>query len=682
MTLVIAAASLMASPHITATPSPRSAAAPAAQITFSKDIAPIVFAKCAMCHHPGGSAPFSVLTYDAARRQATQMALATEAGFMPPWKADPAFGGDFIGQPHLTVAEKDLIARWAADGAPEGDPRDLPTPPVFTEGWQIGTPDLIVSPPVYTLPPEGTDVFRIFVIRLPVTSMKYVRAVEFRPGNPRVVHHANIRIDATPASRRFDDADPAPGYEGLIAHSAVYPDGHFLGWTPGQVSPLLPKGLAWRLNPQTDLVVEVHMQPNGRSEQVQPSIGLYFGSDPPERTPAMLRLGRQSIDIPAGDPHYTIGDSYVLPVDVEVQAIQPHAHYRAKQVTGVATLPDGSVRPLIRISDWDFRWQHVFRYVTPFKLPKGTTLSMQYVYDNSAENPRNPVIPPREVFWGQRSGDEMGDLWIQVLTESDRDLAVLTEEFGRKVTAEDVIGYERWIQSEPKSAALHDDVAMLYLRLNRPNDAVRHFAISAGLQPSAQASFNLGTALTLAGQARAAIQQYEAALALRPGYAQAHTNLGSVLLQQGQTAAALVHLDQALALDPASLQAHYSAGIANEQLGALDKAVEHFRRALQIQPESAEVQANLAWLLSVADDDRLRDPALAVKLAERSVELTGRRDAAALDVLAAAYASAGAYDRADTAATAALALGPPNAADITARRELYRAQTPYRLPAR
>jgi tetratricopeptide (TPR) repeat protein len=681
VTLALAAAVIVtagfASPAIGA-----SRSAEAAPVTFSKDIAPVVFAKCAMCHHPGGSAPFSVMTYDSARRHATQMAEATRNGFMPPWKADPAFGGEFVGQSHLTAAEIDRFAQWAAAGAPEGDPGDMPAPPAFTEGWQIGTPDLVVSPPAYDLPPEGTDVFRIFVVPLPVTALKYVRAVEFRPGNPRVVHHANIRIDSTPASRRFDDADPAPGYEGLIAHSAVYPDGHFLGWTPGQVSPLLPKGLAWRLNPGTDLVVEIHMQPNGRHEEVQPSIGLYFGSDPPERTPVMLRLGRQSIDIPAGDAHYTIGDSYVLPVDVEVEAVQPHAHYRATRVTGIATLPDGTVRPLIRITDWDFRWQHVYRYVEPFTLPKGTTLSMEYVYDNSAENPRNPVLPPRRVYWGQRSADEMGDLWIQVLTKNDRDLALLSEEFGRKVTAEDVIGYERWIQSEPTSAALHDDVATLYLRLNRPDAAVRHFAISAGLKPSAQASFNLGTALTLAGETRAAVEQYEHALVLRPDYAQAHTNLGSVLLQQGQTALALEHLDAALGIDPASVQAHYSAGIANEQLGRIEPAIDHFRRALHLRPDFPQAQSSLAWLLAVAGDARLRDPAQAVSLAERAAALTGRRDAAALDALAAAYASAGIYDRAVATATEALALGPPNAAEITARRELYRAETPYRLAAR
>jgi hypothetical protein len=213
---------------------------------------------------------------------------------MPPWKAEPV-SGDFIGQQRLSDGEIDLIQRWVDGGALEGDPRDLPPQPRIASGWELGKPDLIVSlSQAYTLAAEGSDVFRIFVIPLPTDRLRYVRGLEFHPGNPKVVHHANIRIDRTPASRTFDAQDPEPGYEGLMAHSAVYPEGHFLGWTPGQVAPLLPKGLAWRLDRGTDLVVELHMQPSGKPERVQPTVGLFFGDDPPERTPLMLRLGRQN----------------------------------------------------------------------------------------------------------------------------------------------------------------------------------------------------------------------------------------------------------------------------------------------------------------------------------------------------------------------------------------------------
>ena len=258
-------------------------------VTFTKDVAPIVFQHCASCHHPGGAGPFSVLSYSSARAHARQIADVTRRGYMPPWKPAPG-SGPFVGENRLTAAERDVLQRWVDGGAPEGT-SPLPAVPAISAGWQLGTPDLIVSLPKYEVDATGTDVFRIFVVALPTNVTRYVRGLEFRPGNSNIVHHANIRVDRTPTSRQLDDEDPEPGYDGLLAHSATYPDGHFLAWTPGQAAPLLPKGLAWRLEPGTDLVVELHLQPTGKRESVQPTIGLFFTNDPPERTPGMVRLG-------------------------------------------------------------------------------------------------------------------------------------------------------------------------------------------------------------------------------------------------------------------------------------------------------------------------------------------------------------------------------------------------------
>ena len=203
-------------------------AAPAGPVTFARDVAPIVFERCAVCHHPNGSAPFSLLTYATARPHATQIAAVTRTRVMPPWKSEPGYG-DFIGHRPLTDGEIRVLQRWLEDGAAEGDPADLPTPPQWTDGWQLGIPDLVVAlTQPYMLAAEGTDVSRVFVLPIPIERMRYVRGIEFRPGNAKVVHHANIRIDRTPASRVLDEQDPAPGYDGLLSHSAVYPDGHFL----------------------------------------------------------------------------------------------------------------------------------------------------------------------------------------------------------------------------------------------------------------------------------------------------------------------------------------------------------------------------------------------------------------------------------------------------------------------
>jgi len=625
--------------------------------TYTRDIAPLLAERCGMCHVPEGSAPFSLLTYADAKRYAAEIAAATRKRYMPPWKADPE-NGPFAGQRPLTGDEIDRIQQWVAGGAVEGEraderatfPQKSAAPAQQSSGWRLGRPDLIVTlPQAYSLQAEGTDVFRIFVIPLPVTKTRFVRGLEFRPGNPRV-HHANIRLDKTGASRALDAADPGPGYSGLIARSANYPEGHFLGWTPGQVAPLLPKDLGWRLDPHTDLVIETHMQPSGRPETVQPSIGLYFSDTPPTRTPAMLRLSRQNIDIPAGDAQYIVSDSYVLPVDVAVQAVQPHAHYRARDIVGEATLPDGTTRRLIHIADWDFRWQHVFRFEHPLHLPKGTTLSMRWSYDNSPNNPRNPERPPKRALWGQHSSDEMGDLWIQVLTGNEADLVTLTRQFRAKAAAEDINGYEAEIERHPGDTGLHDDVALLYLEVGRPAGAVAHFQKSLAVKGrSAPAHYNLGTALSAAGRLDQAAEQYRQAIQIDPKYANAHNNLGGVLLAQGKR----------------------------------DEALAAYREAVRLRPQSASGLENLAWVLATGFRPSPREIGEAVDTAERVVGLTGRRDARGLDVLAAAYAAAGDFERAQNAATAALRLlsaAEPLVTDIRQRLELYRQRRRYIAP--
>lgn len=616
-------------------------------ITFAKDIAPLIFDRCASCHRPKGPAPFSLLTYADVRQRASQIAAVIERRFMPPWKAASG-AGEFVGQKPLGDGEIGLIRQWVNEGSIEGDGRELSPAPRFSEGWQLGTPDLVATiPKAFTLKADGTDVFRIFVIPLPIDSTRYVRGLEFQPGNARVVHHANLRLDHTIASRDLDARDPAPGYDGLMARSAVYPDGHFLGWTPGQIAPLVPSNMAWRLDPGTDLVVQLHMQPSGTVEDVQPSIGLYFGNEPPTRTPTILRLGSQGIDIAPGEARYIVTDSYVLPVDVELQAVQPHAHYRLRIAEGVATLPDGSSKMLIEIEDWDFRWQHVYRYTAPVPLPKGTRVAMRYEYDNSADNPRNPQHPPRRVFWGQRSFDEMGDLWFQFTTGSDHDRMALNTEIQKKMTAEDIVGYETMLGANPQDAELHDDAALLYLSVGSALDAVRHFRASAQLRPGvAAAHFNLGTALSVAGRLDEAVRAYRQALALSPDYARAHNNLGMVLATQGRGGQALEHLREAVRLDSANAQA----------------------------------QRNLAWHIATAAATTISAASEAVAAGERAATLTDHRDAHVLDALAAAYAAAGMFERARATAERAIVLTRDESLRraMQERLELYHQRRPYR----
>lgn len=564
------------------------ASASAQDVTFTKDIAPIVFKSCVSCHRKGGPAPFALTTYDEVRRRATQIATVTRSRFMPPWKVEPGVG-HFVGQDPLTDTQVSLLEAWAKNGAPQGELAALPPVPDLPDGWLLGKPDLVVKPPgAFTLQAQPTDVFRIFAIRLPVTRRTYVRGIEFHPGNPRVVHHANIRIDRTDATRKLDEADPLPGYDGLMPRSAEYPDGHFLGWTPGQVAPLVSGDLAWTLEPGSDLVVQLHLQPSGAVEQVLPEIGLYFSDRPPSRIPTILRLGSQSIEIPPGEPRYVIRDAYTLPVDADLLAVQPHAHYRAREIRGTAHLPDGTSRVVMHITDWDFRWQHVYREVTPIRLPKGTRLSMEYTYDNSAENARNPQLPPAKVYWGQRSRDEMGDLWFQLLATNDRDRQLMSAQIATKMTVEDIAGYETMLRVDPNDAELHDDVALLYMGVGQMAPAVRHFEASVALKPdSAAARFNLGTAQAQAGLLDQAVGSFRAALARRSDYALAHGNLGQVLLAQGKTGDALKHLQEAVRLDAANPQALFGLAEAYAAVGSFDLAIETIDRAIKLpMPEA------------------------------------------------------------------------------------------------
>jgi mono/diheme cytochrome c family protein len=508
--VVILGALLPAPPAQTQTP---------ASVTFARHIAPLVFEYCAQCHQPGGVAPFSLLTYEDVRPRAARIADVTRDRYMPPWKADPA-SGDFIGVRHLTAAQLDLIQRWVRDGAPEGDPRDLPAPPRPTAGWPLGTPDLIVTMPALTLAAGDGDVFRTFVMPIPVDSVKYVRAVHFRPAAAHVVHHANIRVDRTPASRELDRADPSAGYEGVMATSARFPDGHFLAWTPGQAPTAAPRGLAWRLEPGTDLVVQLHLQPGGLSRQVQAVAGFYFDSEPPSRIPSIVKLSRQDLDIPAGRAAHVVEDSFTLPVDVELQAVQPHAHTRARDVRGVARLPDGSMKTLISIPDWDFRWQHLFRYVAPLALPKGTTVAMRITYDNSAANPRNPTRPPARAQYGWQTNDEMGEIYMQLLTRSERDRDLLERTHERTAIADDIVGYESLIRRQvPNAAALRGELPYLYLSLGQAHEGL--------------------------GELIAAEQAYRAAVRLAPNAAGARERLGTVLMKRGAVdeAQQYLHLD-------------------------------------------------------------------------------------------------------------------------------------------
>jgi Tfp pilus assembly protein PilF len=547
--------------------------APGNSVTFAADVGPLLSRRCAGCHHPGGPGPFSVLDYEQAAARADDIVEAVESRVMPPWPPEPGFGGPFVGEQRISNAELALLRRWAAAGAPRGDAPMEAAPLAVHEhpaSWEQGTPDLIVSSPEpFVLEPDGGDVFRNFAVALPLDRARFVRRIEFLPGNHVVTHHANMRIDPSLASIHLDEQDPAPGYAGVGSPTAAFPEGYFLGWTPGQVAPLVDPGLAWRIGAYSTLVVELHLVPSKQAERVDFKVGFYFSDAPPTRTPVMLRLGRQDIDIPAGAREHIVRDTYKLPADVEVVSVQPHAHTLARQVKGWATLPDGRRRWLIFIKRWDFHNQHVYRFEQPPVLPAGTTVEMEYTYDNSAAS------PPRRVRWGQHTADEMGDLWLQLLPTDSRVLPALSREVRAKMVADNVAGFRVMLDRDPENALVRANLAEALLHSGKRGDALRHLRAHVRLEPdSAIAHANLGTALSVSGQQQDALREFQRALALDPKHVPAHTGIGVALLDRGDVEGALAAFRRAMQIDPRAASAHNNTGVALERLGRAADALE------------------------------------------------------------------------------------------------------------
>jgi len=448
----------------------------------------------------------------------------------------------------------------------------MPARPSWSGRWQLGEPDLILQTGVYTLRATGDDMYRNFVLPIPGGETRYVKAWEFLPGNTRVVHHATMQFDTAGTSHQLDANDPEPGYEGLIAHSVANPDGFFLDWGPGHSPYVAPEGMAWPLRPGTDLVMMLHLRPSGRTETLQGTLGLYFSKEPPTRTPTLVRLTRQNLDIAAGEARYPVVDSVTLPVEVDVYTVQPHAHYLAREIKGFANLPDGTQRALIYVRDWNFDWQGIYRYARPVRLPAGTTIRMEYVYDNSAANPRNPHSPPRRVIYGQRTTDEMAELWFQVVARTPGDREKLISYMQAHVFREEIVGHEKMLEADPHNTALHNGVALLHASVGNLDRAAAHFGDALRDNPdSPAANYNVGMALLLQGRVDEAAGYFAKALSLDPDYAQGHDGLGQVRQRQGNTTEALQHFREAVRLAPGNADARrHLADLERELAGKTD----------------------------------------------------------------------------------------------------------------
>jgi len=402
----------------------------AAPVTFSGDIAPIVYKQCTGCHRPGEAAPFSLISYEDVAKRGKLIAAVTKSRYMPPWKAEPA-SFHYKDERRLTDAQIGMIQDWVKQGMPRGDESLMPAVPHFPEGWQLGTPDLIVEMPKgFQVPAEGADIYRNFVIPLDLKTDQWVTAIDLRPSSRGVVHHVLYFADTSGEARKADASDTSEE-GGMKFTRGMIPMG---GVAVGAQPHLLPNGLALRLPKGSDLVFQYHFHPTGKAETEKSKIGLYFAKQAPEHTLTGIQLPPvfglfSNVKIPPGTKDFTVRDSYVLPVDVEAISVGAHAHYIGKTMKLTATLPNGEVQTLLQINDWDFSWQDRYFFADPVTLPKGTRLDGEVTWDNSAENSRNPSSPPISVRWGEQSKDEMGTVGLQVIPKAESDLLTLTADY-------------------------------------------------------------------------------------------------------------------------------------------------------------------------------------------------------------------------------------------------------------
>ena len=589
----------------------------AAPVTFAHDIAPIVYRYCAPCHRPGEAGPFPLLRYADVKSHARQIADVTRRRYMPPWAPEAGYG-HFAGERRLSDTQVALIAEWVGEGAPEGTPSEAPPLPKFEEGWQLGTPDLILeAQAAYALPASGPDVYWNFVIPAAVATTRYVRAIEIRPGDKRLVHHANLYVDRARSARRQEIAEGQgfPGMDVAIERPAAEPDdGHFLFWKPGGTPYVEPDGFAWRLDPGSDLVLNAHLQPSGKREQVRPSIGLYFTDRPPEKFPMLVELEHDGVlDIPAGNRDFLVSDDFRLPLDVDVLAVYPHAHYLGHVLEGYATMPNGERKWLIRIPDWDPNWQGAYHYQEPVFLPKGSVISMRYRYDNSSANPRNPNQPPRRVVGGNQATDEMGHLWLQVLPRNGPG-----EKGDRRMELQEAV-MRRRLEKYPDDFTAYFQLGALRLARLDPTEAMAMLRTALRMQPDhAEAHNLLGSALAAVGRNTEAIEQFRLAIKARADYGNARYNLARALARAGKYDEAIDTFEDVRKEFPSDSQVRDQLGELYLRQRKFADAMEAFDEALAIDPNDATARKNR--------EEALREAP------EGSVHATGKKTAEAAEV--------------------------------------------------
>ena len=385
---------------------PSTAAGAKSEVTFARQIAPLIYANCAPCHQEGAVAPFPLRSYADVKKRAKQIAYVTQERIMPPWKADEG-KEKFKDARRLSDQEIALIQQWVKNGAPRGDAATEPKPPAPRGAWSGGAPDQTYDTGGdFAVPADSDDIYRCFVVPTNFDSDRYVSMLQVRPGNNRVVHHVIAYLDTSGKARKLDAADPGPGYTsfGGVGFGA---SGALGGWAPGNEPQLLPAGSGFLLPKGADIVLQVHYHPSGKPETDRTKIGVTFTRGTVDKMVRILPIMGHPLRIPAGEANYKTGGQFPVMFPATILGVMPHMHLLGREMLVEAELPDGSKKKLVNVPDWDFNWQTSYVFKNPIQVPSGTRLKMTARFDNSTDNPNNPNSPPREVTWGEETKDEM-----------------------------------------------------------------------------------------------------------------------------------------------------------------------------------------------------------------------------------------------------------------------------------
>lgn len=377
----------------------------AAAPVFHKDVLPILQKNCQSCHRPGEAGPMSFLTYKETRPWAKAIREAVQLRKMPPWFADPAHGS-FQNDRRLSEQEIGILAAWADNGSPEGDPKDAPKPVAFVEGWNIGTPDVVLEMPgEYDVPASGTIEYQHFVVPTHFTEDKWVRVVELRPGNRAVVHHAAVFV-RPPTSEWMHEAKIGQAFSSQDSAHQDLSDELLDFHVPGSVPHALEPGQAKLIPAGSDLIFQLHYTPNGKPTKDRSRLGIIFAKEIPVERVFTLPVINHDFVIPPGAAAFKVDAKMIVQDDTSLVSLNPHMHLRGKAFEFRAVYPTGESQVLLRVPNYNFAWQLQYYLKRPLALPRGTRIELTAWYDNSANNPANPD-PTKEVRWGDQSWEEM-----------------------------------------------------------------------------------------------------------------------------------------------------------------------------------------------------------------------------------------------------------------------------------